>query len=151
MYIAAQIAGGFLGGIIVWLAYLPHWKATPDPVSKLRRYAAIARAIGGRTGPLLGVLLAAARSGGDPDLEAFATTIDRERLFGASSLVGQLAESGGLRPDLARDTDRARDTVWALISPDLYRLLVVDRGWSHAAYERWLADTLVASLTSASA
>lgn len=35
MYIAAQIAGGFLGGIIVWLAYMPHFKATPDPVSKL--------------------------------------------------------------------------------------------------------------------
>ena len=35
MYIVAQIAGGFLGGVIVWLAYLPHWKATPDPVSKL--------------------------------------------------------------------------------------------------------------------
>jgi glycerol uptake facilitator protein len=34
-YIAAQIAGGFIGGVIVWLAYLPHWKATPDPVSKL--------------------------------------------------------------------------------------------------------------------
>jgi glycerol uptake facilitator protein len=35
MYIAAQIAGGFLGATIVWLAYLPHWKATPDPESKL--------------------------------------------------------------------------------------------------------------------
>jgi glycerol uptake facilitator protein len=35
MYIAAQIAGGFLGGIIVWLAYRPHFKATPDPESKL--------------------------------------------------------------------------------------------------------------------
>ena len=35
MYIAAQIAGGFLGGVIVWLAYLPHWKVTPDPVAKL--------------------------------------------------------------------------------------------------------------------
>src|ERR1043166_3461154 len=35
MYIAAQIAGGFLGGVIVWLAYWPHFKATPDPVSKL--------------------------------------------------------------------------------------------------------------------
>jgi glycerol uptake facilitator protein len=35
MYIAAQIAGGFLGAAIVWLAYLPHWKATPDPESKL--------------------------------------------------------------------------------------------------------------------
>ena len=35
LYIAAQIAGGFLGGVIVWLAYLPHWSATPDPESKL--------------------------------------------------------------------------------------------------------------------
>lgn len=35
MYIAAQIAGGFLGAVIVWLAYLPHWSATPDPESKL--------------------------------------------------------------------------------------------------------------------
>ncbi|MEO5816822.1 MAG: MIP/aquaporin family protein [Gemmatimonadaceae bacterium] len=34
-YIAAQIAGGFVGGVIVWLAYLPHFKATPDPESKL--------------------------------------------------------------------------------------------------------------------
>jgi glycerol uptake facilitator protein len=35
MYIAAQIAGGFVGAVIVWLAYLPHFKATPDPVTKL--------------------------------------------------------------------------------------------------------------------
>lgn len=34
-YIAAQIAGGFLGGVIVWLQYLPHWGATPDAESKL--------------------------------------------------------------------------------------------------------------------
>lgn len=34
-YIAAQIAGGFVGGVIVWLAYLPHWKATPDAEGKL--------------------------------------------------------------------------------------------------------------------
>ena len=34
-YIAAQIAGGFLGGVLVWLTYLPHWAATPDPGTKL--------------------------------------------------------------------------------------------------------------------
>jgi glycerol uptake facilitator protein len=34
-YIAAQIVGGFLGGVIVWLQYLPHWSATADPVTKL--------------------------------------------------------------------------------------------------------------------
>ncbi len=35
LYIAAQIAGGFLGAVIVWLAYMPHFDATPDPESKL--------------------------------------------------------------------------------------------------------------------
>jgi AcrR family transcriptional regulator len=119
--------------------------ADPDPASKLRRYAAIGRGISVRIGPLVGVLLAGARSGGDPDLEAFAATIDRERLFGANALVTNLAEMGGLRSGL--DPAHARDAVWALISPDLYRLLVGDRGWSHADYERWLGDTLVATLT----
>jgi glycerol uptake facilitator protein len=41
MYIAAQIAGGFLGGVIVWLQYLPHWKATPDPESKLAVFSTV--------------------------------------------------------------------------------------------------------------
>ncbi|MDT3444383.1 MULTISPECIES: TetR/AcrR family transcriptional regulator [unclassified Pseudofrankia] len=120
-------------------------RADPDPASKLRRYAAIARSLGERIGPLTGVLLAGARSGGDPDLEALAATTDLERLTGATVMVTHLAEIGGLRPGL--DLGLARDTVWALISPDLYRLLVVERGWSHDDYERWLADTLVTSLT----
>jgi glycerol uptake facilitator len=34
-YIVAQILGGLLGGVIVWLQYLPHWAATPDAGSKL--------------------------------------------------------------------------------------------------------------------
>jgi glycerol uptake facilitator protein len=34
-YVAAQIAGGFLGAIVVWLAYLPHWGATTDGAAKL--------------------------------------------------------------------------------------------------------------------
>jgi glycerol uptake facilitator protein len=41
MYIAAQIAGGFLGGVIVWVAYLPHWKVTPDPASKLAVFSTV--------------------------------------------------------------------------------------------------------------
>jgi glycerol uptake facilitator protein len=34
-YIVAQMIGGFLGAVLVWLAYLPHWSATPDAASKL--------------------------------------------------------------------------------------------------------------------
>ena len=35
VYIGAQMLGAFLGATIVWLAYLPHWRETPDPAAKL--------------------------------------------------------------------------------------------------------------------
>jgi glycerol uptake facilitator protein len=34
-YIAAQVGGAMFGALLVWLAYLPHWKETPDPGAKL--------------------------------------------------------------------------------------------------------------------
>jgi glycerol uptake facilitator protein len=34
-YMAAQMAGGFLGAVFVWLAYLPHWSITEDRGAKL--------------------------------------------------------------------------------------------------------------------
>jgi glycerol uptake facilitator protein len=34
-YIAAQVAGAMFGALLVWLAYLPHWKETPDQGTKL--------------------------------------------------------------------------------------------------------------------
>jgi glycerol uptake facilitator protein len=34
-YAAAELAGAFAGGVIVWLHYLPHWRETTDPAAKL--------------------------------------------------------------------------------------------------------------------
>src|SRR5579863_276107 len=34
-YLAAQFLGAFLGAIVVWLAYLPHWPVTEDASLKL--------------------------------------------------------------------------------------------------------------------
>ncbi|HEY7353679.1 MAG TPA: MIP/aquaporin family protein [Terriglobales bacterium] len=34
-FIAAQLLGAFAGAILVWLVYLPHWRETPDPRTKL--------------------------------------------------------------------------------------------------------------------
>ena len=39
MYLAAQMAGGVVGGVIVWLLYLPHWSVTPDPAAKLAAFS----------------------------------------------------------------------------------------------------------------
>ncbi|MBB6697038.1 MIP/aquaporin family protein [Clostridium algidicarnis] len=35
MYIIAQLIGAFLGAVLVWLAYLPHWEITDDKAGKL--------------------------------------------------------------------------------------------------------------------
>jgi glycerol uptake facilitator protein len=34
VYIGAQMLGGIVGGIIVWIAYYPHWSVTPDAEAK---------------------------------------------------------------------------------------------------------------------
>lgn len=34
-YLAAQMAGAFVGAVLVWLVYLPHWRATSDAGAKL--------------------------------------------------------------------------------------------------------------------
>jgi len=117
--------------------------ADPDPRGKLARYAALGRAMAERAGPLVSALLAAARAG-EPELRAFAATIDRERLAGASALAAHLAECGALSPALA--LDRARDLIWLHTAPDTYRLLVLERGWALDDYERWLATSLTAAL-----
>jgi AcrR family transcriptional regulator len=117
--------------------------AAASPRDKLARYAARARQIGERVGPMLAKLLAAAR-GGDPELTQFRTTINSERLIGVDAMVSHLASTGDLRADL--EPARARDIVWTLISPEVYELLVNDRGWSPHEYEQWLTQALVDAL-----
>jgi glycerol uptake facilitator protein len=34
-YLIAQVLGGFFGGMLVWVHFMPHWAETPDPGSKL--------------------------------------------------------------------------------------------------------------------
>jgi AcrR family transcriptional regulator len=62
------------------------------------------------------------------------------------AFVAHLAESGGLRRGV--DPDRARDVLWALISPELYLLLVVKRGWPLDNYEGWLVEAISDALLS---
>jgi AcrR family transcriptional regulator len=117
--------------------------AETDPARAVTRYAAIARDLASRAGPYAAALVTAARAG-EPELADFAATIDRERLFGATRFAEHLAALGGLAPTVS--TEQARDFVWTQISPDVYRMLVLERGWSAGTYERWLARTLAGAL-----
>ncbi|MFL5608018.1 MAG: MIP/aquaporin family protein [Gemmatimonadaceae bacterium] len=37
-YVTAQMVGAFLGAVVVWLTYLPHWGATTDADAKLAAF-----------------------------------------------------------------------------------------------------------------
>ncbi len=41
---------------------------------------------------------------------------------------------------------QARDIVWAFTGRDMYRMFVVQRGWSSDEYEKWLAELLIKTL-----
>ena len=41
---------------------------------------------------------------------------------------------------------KARDVLWTLTGRDIYRLLVIERGWTSDEYEKWLSELLIKSL-----
>jgi hypothetical protein len=55
-------------------------------------------------------------------------------------LLAIVAGVDGFRPGL--DLDAAADILFALGSPDVWRLLVVDRGWSPARFEVWYVEAI---------
>ena len=55
---------------------------------------------------------------------------------------GLLTAGGVLVPVNTRfRADEAADIIWATNAPELYQLLVYQRGWTPERYERFLADT----------
>ena len=95
-----------------------------------------------RTAPVHRLLADAARS--DPEAASLLAEIARQRQEGQQRIARSLARSGALREGL-RERDAA-DIIHALASPEVYGLLVLDRGWSGERYERWIASTLADQL-----
>lgn len=116
--------------------------ATADPHELLTRFAALLRDLMARTAPVHRLLADAARS--DPDAATLLDEISHQRQAGQRHVARALARTGALREGV-RERDAA-DVVHALASPEVYGLLVLDRGWSGARYERWLAETLAQQL-----
>jgi AcrR family transcriptional regulator len=116
--------------------------AQPDPRSQLAGFAGVTARINTRVAPLYRILVSAA--GADPDAAALLDDLTRQRQAGQRLIARSLARTGALRPPL-RERDAA-DIIHALMSPEIYRLLVVDRGWKPERYEQWLASTLAEQL-----
>ncbi len=120
--------------------------AESDPRQQLAGFTRICVAINSRTGDLYRILVSAA--GSDADAAALLAEYTLRRDAGQGQIVRLLARAGLLRPGLSeRD---AADIVHALMSPEVYRLLVTDRGWKPRRYEQWLTAALNAQLLPAS-
>jgi AcrR family transcriptional regulator len=113
-----------------------------DPSGQLAGFVAIAVQVNERVGPLYRILVSAA--GTDPDAAAQLEVITQQRQQGQRSIARALSRAGALRPPL-RERDAA-DLIHAFLSPELYRLLVLDRGWPPDRYARWLEATLADQL-----
>jgi AcrR family transcriptional regulator len=115
--------------------------AEPDPRQRLALLARNARLVRERTAALSEVVRQAAPI--DRQIAELWKRFQREFYeVGMRGVTETLARDGVL----ATDPTRSTDLLWTLTHPDLYLLLVRERGWKPDAYERWLAEALAREL-----
>jgi AcrR family transcriptional regulator len=108
----------------------------PDPARQLRLNARNATAVKQRIGVLLGVIRDAAPS--DPAIGALWKRIQASFYDNQYAIVASIKAKNALRTGLG--ARRATDILWTLIHPDIWLLLVGQRGWSSEDFEQWLGD-----------
>jgi hypothetical protein len=114
----------------------------PDPARQLQLDAHNSRAGKTRLGRMFELIRTAAPT--EPEIAELWERIQSEYHANQRAIVQSIARKGALRPGLR--VDRAADLLWAINNPDVWQLLVVRRGWSPAAYERWAAEQACAQL-----
>jgi len=113
-----------------------------DPERQMRLAAKVMLTILERDADIINLLWQAGE--GDLDLVAAWGQIHQQRFARLTELIGELEGKKALNPALSTET--ATEILWALSSPEMYRLLVRERGWTPQRFERWLADTAVSQL-----
>jgi AcrR family transcriptional regulator len=114
----------------------------PDPERQLRLNARNSKTVKLRIAPLIEVIRNAASA--DPDIETLWSRIQSDFYDNQRAIVERLHQRKALRRGL--DVTRAADILWTLNHPNLWQLLVVERGWTPDRFEKWFADTAVAQL-----
>ena len=114
----------------------------PDPERQLRRVAHNSRIVKERAGALLGVIRSAAAA--DADAAELWARIQSDFHDNQRAIVEALHARKALRRGLS--VARAADVLWTLNHPDLWLLLVGERGWTPREWERWFAETVRSQL-----
>jgi AcrR family transcriptional regulator len=115
--------------------YVQAIRAAADAEAKIAIYASAMRSIADRLAPVLSIIQQAAPA--EPELAALWRQIAARRAANMRRFAADLAAVTALRVDLAD----AADIIWATNAPELYLILVGQRGWSPERYEHFLADT----------
>ena len=113
-------------------------RSEPDPVAMITAFAGIVRDFMERSSAIMHVLATAAQV--DPEAAKLLDEIRRQRHTGQSRIADALSGIGALDPGLP--LAEAADMTYALLSPDVHRILTVERGWTPDQYERWLIRSL---------
>ena len=123
---------------ILGRGWLQEMRDDPDLERRLRILARNGRLILERTAPVYEVLRGGAAA--DPQVASLWELNKAQRFAGQRELLRVLTQRNPLREGLTAGT--ATDILFAVGSPETYRLLVIDRGWSADRFERWYADSL---------
>lgn len=113
-----------------------------DPVRQLKLAARVFRSIHEREADLEDLLFQA--GSGDPNLAAVWRQSHQQQLSRQTELLTLVDQKHALQPGLTLQA--AVETLWAISSPEVYRLLVRERGWSPHRYETWLANSAITLL-----
>jgi AcrR family transcriptional regulator len=116
--------------------------AETDPRKALMLWVQTVTEVASRTAPLGEVLIAAADI--DPPAAELLAEASANRMMGATIFIRFLASLNGLAVGITEQ--RAAELCWALTDGHLYQLLIAQRGWSTADFNRWLSDSLAAAL-----
>jgi AcrR family transcriptional regulator len=117
-------------------------EAEPDARGKMRLYGEHLTRSAPRRAPL--EILARTAAATDPSAGRVWKKLQDERLAGMTAFARHLHEAGCLRQGIS--LGEARDVLWTYISPDVFDLLVRQRGWSHRRYGRWVAEAVASAL-----
>ena len=113
-------------------------RAEPDVTSLVRSFARICRLLMERSSEMFHALSTAAQV--DPEIAELQADIRRQRYTGQARIVAALAGRDALDPDLS--LSEAEDIAYAALSPEVHRILTVERGWTADQYERWVTRVL---------
>ena len=95
-----------------------------------------------RTGRLWQVIAEAGTH--DPEMQAFARTLAHRRLRNYGEAAEDLARRGA--PGRGLDPEGVAAVIWSIGHPQVFQTLVVESGWSHERYRKWVRAALLAAV-----